>query len=93
MKGETPQGLGTAVDHGDIGAHAERDRRRMAAHHSAAEDDHFGGRHARHAAEQNAAPARLALETMGTDLRREPAGDFRHRGQQRQAARGEVTVS
>ena len=55
---------------------------------AAAEDDDFGGRHARHAAEQNAAPARLALETMGTDLRRQPAGDFRHRREQRQAARG-----
>ena len=30
MKGETPQRFGTAVDDGDIGAHAERDRRRMA---------------------------------------------------------------
>jgi hypothetical protein len=74
------------VDDGDVGAHAERDRRGVGARNAAAEDDHFGRRHAGHAAEQNAAPARRLLQRMRADLRREAPRDFRHRRQQRQAA-------
>ena len=46
------------------------------------------GRHARHAAEQDAAPALRLFQRMRADLRRQAAGDFRHRRQQRQAAVG-----
>ena len=82
-----------SVDNRDMGAHADSDRRRMRARDAAAEDEHVGCRHARHAAEQNAAPALRFLERMRADLRRKAAGDLGHRRQQRQAADGDVTVS
>ena len=82
------QGLVRAVDHGDGSAHADRDRRRMRARHAAAEHEHVGGGHARHAAEQHAAPALRLLQRMRPDLRREATGDLGHRRQQRQAAIG-----
>ena len=82
------QRLMRAVDHGDGSAHADRDRRRMRARHAAAEDEHIGRRHARHAAEQHAAPALRLLQRMRPDLRREAPRDLRHRRQQRQAAIG-----
>ena len=46
----------------------------------------FAGAHAGHAAEQDALAAVRALEAMRAGLDRQPAGDLRHRRQQRQAA-------
>ncbi len=60
----------------------------MGAGDAAAQDDDFGGGHAGDAPKKDAAPARRLLQGMRADLRREPSGDFRHRGQQRQAAKG-----
>ena len=62
----------------------------MGARDAAAEHEHVGRRHPRHAAEQHAPPALRLLQGMRPDLRRQAPGDFRHRRQQRQTA---ITVS
>ncbi len=59
---------------------------RVHADHAAAEDDDLRRRDARHAAEQYASSAGLALEGVGTGLDRHPAGHLAHRRQQRQTA-------
>ena len=74
------------VDDGDGGAHADRNCRGVRARDAAAENEHVGGGHSGNAAKQHAAPALPLLERVRADLRRQPAGDFRHRRQQRQTA-------
>ena len=67
-------------------AEAERDHGRVVADHPAADDDDLAGRDAGHAAEQQAAPAERLLQEVRAGLRRQPAGDLAHRGEQRQRA-------
>ena len=52
--------------------------------------DDLGRAHAGRAAHQHAAAALVALEEVGALLRRQPAGDLAHRGQQRQRTRVEL---
>ena len=78
--------VGTAIQHGHVGAHAERDRRRMRADDAAAQDHDLARRHARHAAEQDALAAVRLLEQQRPRLHGHATRHFRHRRQQRQAA-------
>jgi hypothetical protein len=79
-------GLRVAVDDPDIGAHADRDVRRVRADHAGAENDHLGRIDSRHAAEQHAETAVRMLQAIGARLDRHAPGNLRHRRQQRQAA-------
>ena len=74
------------VEDGDGGAHTVRDFRSRRAGHTAADDEHAGGRGARYAAHQDAGAAGVLLQKVRRDLRRHATGDFAHRRQQRQAA-------
>ena len=74
------------VEHGDLRAHADRDRRRVAPDHAAAEDDDAAAAHAGHAAEEHALAAVLLLEARRADLHRHAAGDLAHRAEQRKRA-------
>ena len=67
--------------------HADRDERRVHADDAAADHEHRCGRHARNAAEQDAAAAERLLEHERAGLRGDLAGDLAHRREQRQAAR------
>ena len=61
--------------HDHVGAHAERYERRIRAHHTAAEYDDIGRRHARDTAKQDSASTIRFFQVMGTDLRRHAHGD------------------
>ena len=74
------------VDQHDLGLHAGRDPRRVPADVAGAEHHDLGGTDAGCAAHEHAAAAVVALEVVGADLRREPAGDLAHRGEQREGA-------
>ena len=84
--GDAPQRFRIAIDDGHGRAHAGADEGRVTAGDTAAENDHVGRRHARHAAQQHAAPAVLLLQATRADVRRHAAGDLRHRREQRQRA-------
>jgi len=75
----------TVEDH-DLGAHADRDLRRVHADDAAADDQHLRAVHAGHAAEQHALAAALLLEAPRADLDRHLARDLAHGLEQRQAA-------
>ena len=62
------QALHRTVDHRDVGAQADGHLGRVRARDAAAEDDDLGGRHARHAAEQDAAAAVRLLQAVRADL-------------------------
>ena len=81
------------VEHGDLGAHAQRDRGGVLPGHAAADDDDVRPGDAGHAAHQHAATAVVAHQVVRADLRGEPAGDLAHRGEQGQRPVGSCTVS
>ena len=83
---ELTQPVDVAVQDIDLGAHADRDLGRVLADDAAPDDHDPSSRHARHAAEEHAAPAHRLLEHEGARLRRDLAGDLAHRRQQRQTA-------
>ncbi len=78
------------VEDGDVRAHADRDLRGVLAGDAAADDDDIARAGAGDAAEQRAVTAALAHQVVGADLRGEAAGDLGHRGEQRQAAVGQL---
>ena len=78
-----------ALEDRHLRAEAERHDRGVVADDPAADDHDPPGSDAGHAAEQQPAAAERLLEEVRARLRREPAGDLRHRREQRQrAARG-----
>ena len=81
---EVAHALDRLVEHPHVRLHAEGDDRGVEADDAAAEDDDLGRRHARNAAEQDAAAAVRLLERPGAHLRRQPARDLAHRREQRQ---------
>ena len=60
----------------------------MGAGYAAAQNHYFGRGHTGHAAQQHATPALRFFQRMRAHLWGQPAGHFRHRGQQRQRAIG-----
>ncbi len=82
---ELAQPVDRAIEHRHRGAHADRDLSRVIADDTTADHEHVGGRHAGHAAEQDATAAQRLLQHEGTGLGRDLAGDLGHRRQQRQA--------
>ena len=83
---EFAQAVETAVDDGDVRAHADRDFGGIGADDAAAEDGHVRRRDAGDAAEQNAAAAVGTLQILRADLHGHASGDFAHGGEQRQRA-------
>ena len=83
---ELAQAVDVAVEDVDLRLHADRDERRVHADHAAADDHHLGGRHAGHAAEQDAAAAERLLEHERARLGGDLARHLAHRRQQRQPA-------
>ncbi len=83
---EIAQAVEVDIHHHHVAPDARRHVRRVGAHHAAAEDQHFARLHARHAAEQNAAPHRRPLQILGAFLNRHAPRHFAHRREQRQAA-------
>lgn len=71
---EFTQAVAGAVEQGDIGTDADRDAGRIGADHAATQDDHFSGRHSRHAGQQDAAPAMfISSACMPACTERRPA--------------------
>ncbi len=58
----------------------------MRAHDAAAQDDHAGGLHARHAAKKHATSARMAAQARAGRLDGQAAGNLAHGREQRQPA-------
>ncbi len=83
---ELPQTRQRAIEDRHVGAEADRHVGRMRAGNTATDDDDPGGLHARHAAEQYTATAVRFLQCKRTRLDRQPAGNFRHRRQERQGS-------
>ena len=83
---EVPHPVDRALEDRHAGAETEGDDRGVVADDAAAEDDDVAGLDARCPRQEDAAPAERLLEEVGGRLRREPAGDLAHRGEQRQAA-------
>ena len=81
---EVAHAVDRALEDRHVRAEADRDDRGVVADDAAADDEHAPGRDARHAAEQQAAPAERLLEEVRAGLRREAAGDLAHRREQRQ---------
>ena len=73
-----------AVDDDHLRLHARGDLGGVPAGDAAAQHDDLPRRDAARAAKQHAAPAGRTLERLRALLRREPAGDLRHRREQRQ---------
>jgi hypothetical protein len=80
------QGFGVAIQHHDVGTHPGRDQCRITAGNTAAQNHDIGRRNPRHPAKQHAAPAVYFFQAQRADLRRHPAGHFRHGREQRQRA-------
>src|SRR6185437_12829928 len=80
------QAGGAAVGDGHHGAGADRHLGGVGADDAAAEDEHARGRHAGHAAEQQAAAAVAALQVLGSHLHGQAPGHLAHGFEQRQAA-------
>ena len=72
------------VEDRHVRAEPDRDHRGVVADDAAADHEHAARRDARHAAEQQAAPAERLLEEVRAGLRREASGDLAHRREQRQ---------
>src|SRR6267143_736897 len=72
----------------NFGSHAVRERERIRADVARAEDHQLACRHALQPGKQDTAAAVLLLQAPCAGLHREPAGDGRHRGEDRQAAAG-----
>jgi hypothetical protein len=69
--------------HDYVGAHAERDQRRICPNHAAAEDEDIGRKHARDPTEQDSTATVLLFQVMRTDLSRHAARNLRHGDQKR----------
>ena len=87
---EVPEPLDVGVEHGDVGAQADRDDGGVGARHTAADDGHRRRPRAGHSRHQQAEAARGAHQRGGADGRREPTGDLAHRRKQRQSAAGDL---
>ena len=74
------------VEQHDLGLHARCDPRRVPAHVAGPEYHDFGWSNAGCATQQHAAATVVSLEIMGSQLRRQAAGYFAHRRQQRKSA-------
>jgi len=72
----------------NFGSHSMRYRQRVRADVACAEDHQIACRHALQPGKQDAAAAVLLLQAPCAGLHREPAGDRRHRREDRQAAAG-----
>ena len=83
---EVAQAVHVDVEDGDVGVEAGGDLGRVRADDAAAEDRDVRRRHARHAAQQDAAAHLRPLQKLGALLNAHPAGHFAHRREQRQAA-------
>src|SRR4029078_10559933 len=81
---EVPHPVDRPLEDRDAGAEAEGDDRRVVAHDPASEDDDVAGLDTRLPRERYAPPAERLLEEVCRGLRREPARDLAHRGEQRQ---------
>src|SRR5712691_2496280 len=79
--------LGPGKD-ADFGSHAMRERKRIRADVACAEDHQLACRYALQPGKQDTAAAVLLLQAPCAGLHREPAGDGRHRREDRQAAAG-----
>ena len=55
--GQVPESVERDIEQRDVRAEARRHLGGIRAHHPAADDQHLGGQHARHATEQNATAA------------------------------------
>jgi hypothetical protein len=77
-----------AFQHHDLGAQAHGHPGRVQADDAAAQNQHARRGHAGDAAEQQAHAAVVLQQGLGGREDGDPAGDFRHRRQQRQAALG-----
>ena len=73
------------VDNGDVGTHAECHAGGVFSGDAGADDGHIGGRGAGDPAEEDAGTTEGFHEVEGAHLDGEPAGDFTHGGEQRQA--------
>ncbi len=85
---ELPEARKRLVDDGDIRAEADGHARRMRADNAAAEHDDLRRAHARHAAQEHAAPARRAAQRDRGSFDRQAAGDLAHRSEQGKTAGG-----
>ena len=83
---EVAQPVHVDVENRDVGVEAGGDLGRVGADDAAAEDRDVRRRHARHAAQQNAAAHLRPFEVLGPFLDAHAAGHFAHRREQRQAA-------
>ena len=83
---EVAHAVDRALEDRHLRAEPERDDRGVVADDPAADDHDPPGRDAGHAAEQQAAAAERLLEEVRARLDGEPAGDLRHRREQRQRA-------
>src|SRR5207302_8858267 len=70
----------------DLGSHAMRERERVRADVARAEDHQLARRHALQPGKEDTAAAVVLLQAPCAGLHREPAGDGRHRREDRQAA-------
>jgi hypothetical protein len=77
---------GRHVENGDLGAHADRDRRRVPADHAAAEDDDPTAPGTGHAAEQDTLAAVLLLEAVRADLNGHASRHLAHRTEEGERA-------
>ncbi len=82
--GEVAQTLERHVEHRYLGAESGGHLGGVDADHAATDDHDLGRRHARDAAQQDAAAAVELLEVLGPFLHRHPASDFRHGREERQ---------
>ncbi len=85
---EITHAVEAGLEDGDPAPQPQGHLRRVETDDAAADDHHVTRRHAGHAGEQRAAAAMALLQVAGADHGGHPAGDLRHRRQQRQPALG-----
>ena len=84
--GEIAQPCQRSVHDRHVCAESQRSTRGLAPGCPPTEDHDVSGIHARHTAQQDAAPTLGLLQAVRANLDGHPAGDFAHRSQERQRA-------